>query len=291
MPVIDVRAEIALDKILLATDFSPAAEIAASYAIALARRFSSTLELTTVIDLSVVAPAGDVLVEPALDAIRRSGQEGLQQLAASIPGVKVNNRPIEGLLTAPLILEAANESKADLIVMGTTAKHGLEKFVLGSTAEEVIRQAACPVLTVGPHVSKAADAPLAFERIIYTTDFSARAAKAASYALSFAQDSGANLYLCHVIDAEERSIPGASDTASITSLKKLIPESAYDWCNPEYVVEHGKAAEVILELSSRVKADLIVLGARSLSFWLSYVATGLTPALLAKAKCPVLTVC
>ncbi len=291
MPVIDVRAEIALDKILLATDFSPAAGIAASYAIALARRFSSTLELTTVIDLSVVAPAGDVLVEPALDAIRRSGQEGLQQLAAAISGVKVNYRAIEGLLTAPLILEAAKESKSDLIVMGTTAKHGLEKFVLGSTAEKVIRQAACPVLTVGPHVPKAADAPLAFQRIIYTTDFAPHAAKAASYALFFAQDSGANLYLCHVIDEEERSMPGASDTASIASLKKLIPESAYDWCNPECVVEHGKAAEVILELSNRVKADLIVLGARNLSFWLNYVATGLTPALLAKAKCPVLTVC
>jgi nucleotide-binding universal stress UspA family protein len=270
MPVSDVRAEIALDKILLATDFSPAAEIAASYAIALARRFSSTLELTT--------------------AIRRSGEVDLQQLAAAISGVKVISRAVEGFLIAPLILEAANESKADLIVMGTTAKHGLEKFVLGSTAEEVIRRAACPVLTVGPQVPKAADAPLAFQRIIYMTDFSPRAAKAVSYALSFAQDSGANLYLCHVIEEEEMSIPGASAAAFIASLKKLIPESAYDWCNPECVVEHGKAVEVVLELLKRVKSDLIVLGARKSSFGLSYFATGLTPALLANAKCPVLTV-
>jgi nucleotide-binding universal stress UspA family protein len=57
------------------------------------------------------------------------------------------------------------------------------------------------------------------------------------------------------------------------------------------VVEHGNAAESILELANRVHADLIVLGARNASFWLTHVEHGLTPDLLAEAKCPVMTVC
>jgi nucleotide-binding universal stress UspA family protein len=75
------------------------------------------------------------------------------------------------------------------------------------------------------------------------------------------------------------------------SLRDLIPPSAYDWCTPECVIEYGNTAEAILELADRVHADLIVLGARKASFWLQYVEAGLTPAVLAAATCPVLTVC
>ncbi len=75
------------------------------------------------------------------------------------------------------------------------------------------------------------------------------------------------------------------------ALEKLIPESAYEWCSPEAVVRHGEAAAGVLELAERVSADLIVLGARHASFWLTHVEEGMTPSLLAEAKCPVMTVC
>jgi len=74
-------------------------------------------------------------------------------------------------------------------------------------------------------------------------------------------------------------------------LQKMIPESTYEWCTPETVVEHGNASKAILELAERVGADLIVLGARQASFWLTHVEHGLTPDLLAEATCPVMTVC
>jgi nucleotide-binding universal stress UspA family protein len=56
-------------------------------------------------------------------------------------------------------------------------------------------------------------------------------------------------------------------------------------------VKHGDVSEAILSLAVRVKADLIVLGARHSSFWLTHVARGLTSELLAQATCPVMTVC
>ncbi len=166
-------------------------------------------------------------------------------------------------------------------------------MILGSTAEEVIRNAECPVLTVGPNAKHPGDAPLVFQTIVYATDFSHEAAKAAVYALSFAQDSGAHLYFCYVFGLQ---VPTSwrrevLDGAFQTALKRMIPESSYDWCNPECVVEHGDAAQTILELADRVQADLIVLGARKTSFWLTHVERGLTPDLLAQATCPVMTMC
>jgi len=84
---------------------------------------------------------------------------------------------------------------------------------------------------------------------------------------------------------------GDREERCVSFLKALVPEKAHCWCDPECVVEHGKASEAILALAKRVDADLIVLGARKASFWVEFVRTGLTPALLAEATCPVLTVC
>jgi nucleotide-binding universal stress UspA family protein len=292
MPVIDQRAEIAIQTILLATDFSTISETAAAYAKALAHRFGSMVELTHVIDLSVATHAESALVGLSVDEMRRESGEKLERLLQEFSGTRTRIKELEAFSLPEAILKSAKDSEASLIVMGTASKHGLEKLIVGSTAETVIRKSACPVLTVGPHVAPPQD-PLAFRTIVCATDFSGQAAKAAVYALSFAQDSGAHLYLCHVLGVSKPKGPErlVLQASFERSLKKLIPQSAYDWCIPECVIEHGDTADAILGLAERVQADLIVLGSRKSSFWLNYIETGVTPAILAAAKCPVLTVC
>jgi nucleotide-binding universal stress UspA family protein len=287
MRTIDLQTQIKFERILLATDFSPCAEIAQAYAVGLALHDSSTLELTTVVKL----PSLDALSECALDSFRRASEEDLRRMAEPVSGVKVTRKVIEGFQPAAVIVDEAVDFGADLIVLGTTSKHGLKKLALGSTAEEVIRTAYCPVLTVGPHVQRPAGGAVSFQRIVYATDFSAQAAKGADLALALGHSEGAKVYLCHVLADKAAAKDGAEDARYVSFLKALVPESAHCWCDPECVVEHGKAAEAIVALAARVKADLIVLGARKASFWVEFVRTGLTPALLATATCPVLTVC
>ena len=297
MPVIGERVSVSVKKILLATDFSPASEKAASYARALARRFSSTVEIAHVFDPSVVTSYSyeEAILGLPVNERRRIANENLERLRDdfSASGIDTRTTSPEGHRPAAGLLKVAKEHEVDLIVAGTQSKSGVERLILGSTAEHLIRNAECPVLTVGPHAKLLGDAPLAFQTIIYATDFSAEAAKAAVYALSFAQDSGARLYFCYVLGLEMPTLVKREflDGAFQSVLKRMIPESSYDWCNPECVVEHGDAAQAILELAERVQADLIVLGARKSSFWLTHVERGLTPDLLAQATCPVMTVC
>jgi len=53
--------------------------------------------------------------------------------------------------TVPQILTTARETKADLIVLGTNGRRGLARFLMGSVAEQILRRAPCPVVTVrGP---------------------------------------------------------------------------------------------------------------------------------------------
>jgi nucleotide-binding universal stress UspA family protein len=295
MPVIGERVSVSVKKILLATDFSTASEKAASYARALARRFSSTVEIAHVFDPSIVTSYEEAIVGFPVNERRRIAKENLERLRDdfSASGIDVRTTSPEGHRPSAGLLKVAKEYEVDLIVAGTHSKSGIERLILGSTAEQLIRNAECPVLTVGPNVKPPGDAPLAFQTIVYATDFSAEAAKAAVYALSFAQDSGAHLYFCHVLGLEMPTLVTREfrDGAFQSALKRMIPESSYDWCSPECVVEHGDAAKAILELATRVHADLIVLGARKASFWLTYIERGLTPDLLAQATCPVMTVC
>lgn len=295
MPVIRERVTVTVEKILLATDFSAASEKAASYAKALARRFSSEVKVAHVFNTSLVTAYEEALMGLPLDKKQRTTNERLERLCNdfSMSGIESRAVSAEGHRPAAELLRIASEQKVDLIVLGTQSKTCAERLILGSTAEQIIRNAECTVLTVGPKTKFVEDVPLVFRNIVYATDFTSSAKKAAIFALSFAEDSGAHLYLCHVIGPQDPTAAGQelSQNAFQSELKKMIPESAYDWCDPECVVEHGFAAKAILELAERVEADLIVLGARKASFVLAHIERGLTPELLAHATCPVMTVC
>ncbi len=294
MPVIQEPVAVTLDTILFATDFTSNSERAGEYATAIARRFGSTIELAHVFDPSVVSTYDDAIISLPVDTRRRVMEErlGLWQQTFLSAGVKTKLRLIDGHRPARDLLDAARKDHVDLIIAGTESKTGLERLLLGSTAEEIIRNAECPVLTVGPRASLGTTLPLSFRSIVYATDFSPQAAKGATFALAFAEDSGARLLCCYVADVEEEdpAIRAAKDAEFTRALKRMIPHSSYDWCNPECVVEHGNAEDAILGLAKRAHADLIVLGARKSTFWLNRVSRGLTPQILANATCPVLTI-
>jgi len=293
MPVLQ-RVSVSLKSILLATDFSSVSDIATCYAKSLALNFRSNVEIVHVFDPSLVTAKLEGIFRTPLNERQSLSAEGLAKLRDefSAAGIEVRIALTEGHPAHEALLRVAQQHESDLIVAGTHSKGGLERLVLGSTAEQLIRNAACPVLTLGPHARCPEPGPLVFRTIVHATDFSIPASKAAVYALSFAQDSGAHLYFCHI--AGEETTPAERKELDATfnaALNKMIPESVYEWCSPQTVVRHGHPAAAILELAENVNADLIVLGARSASFWLTHIEHGLTPDLLAEAKCPVMTVC
>lgn len=139
-------------KIVHPTDFSSGAEQAREEAIQLAQRLGAELIL---LHVSVETPAyGEELigmgaVQRIYDAQRKWAQKTLdEQVAAGRDhGVAVRGRISVGSPHAEIV-KAAQEEGADLIVMGTHGRSGLDRLLLGSVADRVIRAAPCPVLTV-----------------------------------------------------------------------------------------------------------------------------------------------
>jgi len=131
--------------ILFPTDFSETSEMAFPLACSLARDLGAR-----VVALYVVPPA---LGNEEMEA-RHHPEEyygiptvALHKLQAPAQDVHIDHRLEEGD-AAKVILNVAQETGAGLIVMGTQGRTGLPRLLLGSVAEQVLRKAPCPVLTV-----------------------------------------------------------------------------------------------------------------------------------------------
>lgn len=139
-------------KILLPTDGSKHANKAAEHAIWIARESGAEIIALTVMETSslVGLPADDLIIrlrEMLEEEASRSLEAVKKLVEESGAGVKLTLRTDEGS-PAEAILRTVEKEGVDLVVMGTSGKHGLDRFLLGSVAEKVVRSVGCPVLVV-----------------------------------------------------------------------------------------------------------------------------------------------
>jgi nucleotide-binding universal stress UspA family protein len=138
--------------ILVPSDFSASSDHAILYATALASRLRASLHVIHVLDgfVSVHKPWDPDAGEPAVRH-ERLYQQARRRLAASVARLPQHvpaTFEVRSGTAAGEIAKAAIDYGADLIVMGTHGRSGLQHVVLGSVAEDVIRRAVCPVLTI-----------------------------------------------------------------------------------------------------------------------------------------------
>jgi len=290
MKLLDAHTQVALDHVLFATDFSPASEAALPYAEAFARRYGATLTVVHVISPEVYQFVPPERIEPAFEVTEQQAKEDMLRTVERLGDLKKRAILSHGDVW-PSLADILATNHIDLLVTGTRGRSGFSKLVLGSVAEEIFRRAACPVLTVGPKCVPAAmnGAGARFRTILYATDFSPEADAAVPYALSLAQEHSAKLVLLNVAT---ESAPPARSAERERRLRELAPPEVALWCEPEFVLETGAAAERILAAAQEHAADLIVMGVRQSGAMLLATRLEGTVAhkVVVEAKCPVLTV-
>jgi len=150
---------IRFQKILVPTDFSPASSQAVPYARELARLHQAEILLVHVMELPHYPTLfeGTALVVPPIDETLRTQlsaqlEKSARDLAAE-SGVRCRAVLREGPATHEL-LACAKEENVDLVVIATHGYTGLKHMLLGSTAEQVVRHAGCPVLTIRADLAK-----------------------------------------------------------------------------------------------------------------------------------------
>jgi nucleotide-binding universal stress UspA family protein len=141
-----------IKKILFTTDFSEGASHALSYAVDVAKHYGAKLYLLHVVQDMAMAPGLHIphgssdMMYTELDT---SAKKALEKLCiTTCEDLKNTERSIVRGIPYEEILKFAKEKGTDLIVIGTHGRKGLDRVLFGSTAERVVRNALCPVLTV-----------------------------------------------------------------------------------------------------------------------------------------------
>jgi nucleotide-binding universal stress UspA family protein len=189
--------------------------------------------------------------------------------------------------TVPAILLTAEEKKADMIVMGTHGRSGINRLMLGSVTEKVLHETDRPVLTVREKKGAAELSRVSIRQVLCPVNYTEVALKALEHAVGISKCFEAELLVLHVIESHSTDIKEKDEHGRLCA---WIPDRIRSRCSFKEVVRRGDAAEQIIEAASSAGCDMIVLGAQHKRFHDTTVIGTTTLRVTRHAPCPVLTV-
>jgi nucleotide-binding universal stress UspA family protein len=282
-------------KILFATDFSPASEAALPYAFSLAGHYGSNLYFAHVIALEYPDFPPPEERATKLQQAREFTDQKLERLLEAARQKGISCQPLIGEGTIwNALSEMIHKNGIDLIIVGTHGRRGLKKLRLGSVAEQVLRMAPCPVLTLGPKISETSSVDIQPGHVLYAVEFVPDISHAAAYAVSLAEEYRAKLTFMKILE----------ETVASPELKAQIQEPVRHWMDDHvppgsvlrertsFELGFGRAPEAIVKFACDRCVDLIVIGVRRLDPVLAghLPETDTAYQVVRTAFCPVLTV-
>ena len=278
-----------IKNILLATDGSPFAEVAAEYAFYLADRLAARLEAVHVIDSRMLAPSPvpahlNCLAWPPADVsrqleavLRERGQSILSSLSdlAAQRSVHLVSRLLSG---EPSQVLAQAQNRTELIVLGRQGEHAREdgEFT-GSTMDRFVRRASRPCL-----VTPVVFSPV--EKILVAVDGSAVAARALHEAAELANALAAPLLILSVVENPD-DLPAARQI--VDDAHSMVRAHS---CAAASMTLAGPPAERILETAASSSASLLVLGSHGHSRLHDRILGSVAASVLSRGALPVLLV-
>lgn len=290
---------LALERILVPYDFSVYSEAAAERAGWIAGKTKGRVHLLHACALPVhgLTPYEAVLPNGLWDQIHASAAEHLEEIRANLAqkaGIEVTAQVTDGV-PGDAIHAATEAFGAQLIVMGTRGRTGLEHIVLGSVAERTLRTAGCPVLAV-----KEGGGTDDFQKILVGIDFSEPAEGALAAAVEWANQFGAELHVVHAFDlpltiitpyevAVPTSLLREAREAANAKLDAAVGRARATVKNVEGHLVEAPAGPALAEEATRIGADLVVVGSRGHTGLKHLLLGSVAERTVRLAPCPVLT--
>lgn len=280
-------------KILLATDGSEDAELAATTAVGLARNTASELHVVH-IWRTVPSVHFDALVRQEMEREAQGILDGQVKQIEGLGGSVAQARLSEGGASEEIVA-LAEEIGAGLIEVGSRGRGRIRRLLMGSVSDAVVRHAHCPVLVVRWK-------PVVFPaKVLLPTDGSGEAELASRTAADLAQRTGSELHLVHVgslvthgagsgvqvgplpgvhQDELDRQAEGLLE-AEVERMKSSGIEVA------EAHLRRGRADEEVIVLAEETGADLIVVGSKGLGGVRRALMGSVSDSVVRHAHCPV----
>ena len=274
-----------LERILVAVDFSPPSKHALNYAAHFAHLFEAKLTLLHVVE-RIGLGIGDETSTRSDDANEqlKAARRNLRKLTASssLAGVTKKSVLIRNGLAPHQIVEAAKELDADLIVIATHGHKGWQHLHMGSTAEQVVRTAPCPVLVVRANQRDPRARYLRLQRILIPTDFSDCAQGGIDYGFELAKEINSEVMLLNVLalNSDDRVTEVEEELRNLRSGESAIG----------FVIRRGYPPNEICKAAADLRADMIVMATHGETSWRHFCLGSTSEAVVHAAGCPVLVV-
>jgi len=290
-----------IQRILCPTDFSVNTDEALRYAVALARAYEAELFVFHCLPSSN-AESGVSPDQKRIGSLKNAEtrlDDSVKKNLAQAGGNSLRWQAIVRDRDDPgdAIAQEAAKNNVDLIVM-RSRRRPHRAALLGSTAEQICRTAACPVLVTHSNERDWIDqrSDIRLKRVLIAYDFSDYSELALHYALSFAQEYQAELHMLHVLPPFSLNEPelswyplgqeGAYHQAA-RRLQKAVPPEAHLWCKVRNIVTEGHPYREILSYAEANQIDLICLGAHGAGFGMRALFGSNVDRVLRQAPCPV----
>ncbi len=293
------------DTILVPTDGSEHAERAARHASRFARVFDGDLHLLGVADVvSEAGPFDAGGVDPEhLDVFESDAERRVEETEAAIEGSVTPTVAVRTGTPGEEIVEYAAEVGADLLAMGTHGRTGIQRYVLGSVTERVLRLAEVPVFTVRADDRGGPDE--AIEEVLVPTDGSICAAAAVDHGINLAGVADARVHALSVVDepsSPEMGVgPGGLEPAR-DDIRKTLEERASDAVASvataaetadlavTTAVQYGHTSQELLAYVDDAEVDLVVMGTQGRTGLSRYLLGSTTERVVRHAPVPVMAV-
>lgn len=296
---------LSIDDVLVARDFSPVSDRALRYGLDVAARTGANLHVLY----------AEVLHDtPNREQDRRSPAEGLdtfrEQLRQegslsdeALDAVSVEEVVRRDVSPGPAILNYAGDVGIDLISMGTHGRRGPGRILLGSVAEEVVRKATQPVLSVrGMKEGTSSSRPDTVNRILVPVDFSDFSREALHCAKEWADLYGASLDVLHVVVEDLHPTFYIGGVTSIYDVEPDIEQKVLDKLDsfvsevpgPDTDVQThvavGSAPSEIAEFADDHDSDLVSMSTHGRTGLDRFLLGSVAEKVIRHVSCPVLTV-
>ena len=289
MAVLSVTPRIAIKNIVVATDFSPASDLALRHAIAIGRHYASKIHLVHAINPTAhkTTPHAGALWGHGTEA---DAEEQLREQAAECAELECSRWVLRGT-EEEVVERLLSFDDVDLVVIGTHGAKGFRKLAIGAAAEHFFRHIHCPVLAVGPSVSSWMSVWKP-RHVLLTTDLQSNESTATHCALLVAGEHGARLTLMHVAPPSPAPFPDSQHVVGRpyfrSRLKELLSYKPEPEFPVEFLVEFGDDAVAEILRAARERAsDLIVLSVHREEPWGLHLVHD-AYRIVAEAPCPVL---
>lgn len=279
------------DDILLPTDGSECADIAMDHAEDLAIRYDARLHLLCVVDPRIIETG------PDRDRIEDESTEIVENAHATVSeaGVTVE-RAIRTEVPHRAILQYVSDQEIDIVVMGTHGRTGVERHLLGSVTEKVVRLSDTPVLTVRESRDGATYVP--YSDVLVPTDGSEGATAAIGPAVDISDTYDARIHALSVVDTMSLGFDVRSD--AVLDALEDDAQRAVDYVveqasraslsTTEPSVEYGSPYRVIRSYVDEHDIDIVVMGTHGRSGIERYLLGSVTEKTVRTSPVPVLTV-